>query len=94
MEFPKNGRSILLTMTQPAKNSTLCKTNKSEILVRLLTTGRNPEIENLSRFIENICAPLASNLPNIIKDTSHFLDLIDDIKKKQFTRYSSFVRYY
>ena len=49
---------------QPAKNSTLYKTNKSDILVRLLTTGRNPAIENLSRFIENICAPLASNLPN------------------------------
>ena len=67
--------------TQPAKNSTLYKTNKSDILVRLLTTGRNPAIENLSRLIENICAPLASNLPNILKDTSHFLDLINDIKK-------------
>ena len=35
----------------------------------------------MSRFIESICAPLTSILPNIIKDTSHLLDLIDEINK-------------
>ena len=47
----------------------------------MLTTGSNNGIQNLSRFIESICLLLTSNLPNIIKDTSHLLDLIDDIKK-------------
>ena len=33
----------------------------------------------LSRFIKSICPALTSNLVNIIKDTPHLLDLIDDI---------------
>ena len=33
----------------------------------------------LSRFIKSICPALTSNLVNIIKHTSHLLDLIDDI---------------
>ena len=47
----------------------------------MLTTGCNNAIQNLSRFTESICLLLTSNLPNIIKDTSHLLDLIDDINK-------------
>ena len=66
---------------QPGKNSTLYKTHKPDIPVRILTTGCNISIENLSRFIETICAPLTSNLSNMMKDTSHLLDLIDDINK-------------
>ena len=83
-KFRKNGRSILLIMTtQPGTNSTLYKTHKLDIPVRLLTTrvGCNTAIENLSRFIGSICAPLTSNLPNMIKDTSRLLDLIDDINE-------------
>ena len=38
-------------------------------------------IENLFRFIESICASLTLNLPNMIRDTLHLLDLIDDINK-------------
>ena len=66
---------------QPGKNSTLYKTHKPDIPVRLLTTGCNTAIENVSRFIESICTPLKSNLSNIIKYASHLLDLIDDINK-------------
>ena len=62
---------------QPGENSTLYKTHKPDIPVRLFTTVCNTAIETLSRFIESICAPLTSNLPNIIKETSHLLDLID-----------------
>ena len=62
---------------QPGENSTLYKTYKPDIPVRLFTTVCNTAIENISRFIESICAPLTSNLPNIIKETSHLLDLID-----------------
>ena len=46
---------------------------------RLLTGGSNTEIENFSRFIESIRAPLICNLPNIIK--LHLLNLIDDVSK-------------
>ena len=53
------------------------------MLDRLLTAGCNTAIENFSKFIENICAPLTWNLPNIIKDTSHLLNLIDDVSKSR-----------
>ena len=60
---------------QLGNNTTLHKNHKPHVRVRLLTTGFNTVIENLSRFIETICASLTSNLSNIIKDTSHLLDL-------------------
>lgn len=63
----------------PGKNSTLYKTHKSDIPVRLLTTGCNTPIENLCRFIESYTYPLVENLPCRIKDTSHLLEIIDEI---------------
>ena len=66
---------------QPDKKSTFYKTHKSEILVILLTIGCNTAIENWSRFLKSICTPLTSNLSDISKDTSHLVDLIDDISK-------------
>ena len=69
---------------QPGKNS-IYKTYKPAIPVRLWTTGCNTVIENLSRFIDSICPTLTSNLPNIIKDTSHLSDLIDDINKSSLS---------
>ena len=46
----------------PGKNSTLYKTHKPNNPVRLLITGCNTVIENLSRFIEVVCAPLTNNI--------------------------------
>ena len=66
---------------QPDKKSTFYKTHKSEILVILLAIGCNTAIENWSRFLKSICTPLTSNLSDISKDTSHLVDLIDDISK-------------
>ena len=66
---------------QPVKNSNIYKAYKPDMPVRLLTTGSNTAIENLFRSIGNICVPLTSQLPSIIKDTSHLLDLIDNINK-------------
>ena len=40
--------------TQPGKNSTLYKTHRPDISLRLSTTGCNTAIENLSRIIESI----------------------------------------
>ena len=35
----------------------------------------------LSRFIENVCAPLTENMRYKIRDTSHLLDIIDTINE-------------
>ena len=81
-EISKEWKNYIINYeAQPGKNSTLYKTHKPDIPVRLLTAGYNTAIENLSRFIESTCAPLAPDLPNMIKDTSHLLNLIDDINK-------------
>ena len=55
------------------------KTHKDSVPVRLLTTGCNTATENLSRFVEKHTAPLAQNLPHRIRDTDHFLEIIDNI---------------
>ena len=65
--------------TQPGKNITLYKTHREGNPVRLLTTGCNTAIENLSRFLEVVCAPITENMPSRIKNTSHLLEIIDDI---------------
>ena len=66
---------------QPGKNSTLYKTHKIGTPVRLLTTGCNTAIENLSKFIERVCAPLSCKIPTRISATSHLLDLIVSINE-------------
>ena len=67
----------------PGKNSTLYKTHKPNNPVRLLTTGCNTAIENLSRFIEVICAPLINNIETKIRDISHLLDIIDELNSER-----------
>ena len=66
----------------PGKNSTLYKTHKPNNPVRLLTTGCNTAIENLSRFIEAVCSPLTNNIETRIKDTCHLLDIIDELNSE------------
>ena len=61
------------------KNSTLYKTHKEGIPIRLLATGCNTAIGKLSRFIEKICAPLTNNINARIKNTEHLLQIIDNI---------------
>ena len=67
----------------PGKTSTLYKIHKPNNLVRLLTTGCNTAIENLSRFIEVVCAPLTNNIETRIRDTSHLLDIIDELNSER-----------
>ena len=57
----------------PGKYGTLHKTHKPNDPVLLLTTGCNTAIENLSHFIEVVCAPLTNNIETRIRDTSHLL---------------------
>ena len=66
----------------PGKNSALYQTHKPSNPVRLLATGCNTAIENLSRFIEVVCAPLTNNIETRIRDTSHLLDIIDKLREQ------------
>ena len=63
----------------PGKNTPLYKTHKTNTPVRLLTTGCNTAIENLSNFLEAVSAPLAEKMKSRIKDTGHLLEIINSI---------------
>ena len=60
----------------------LSKTHKQNNPVRLLATGCNTAIENLSRFIEVVCASLTNYIETRIRDTSHLLDIIDELNSE------------
>ena len=47
--------------------------------MRLLTTGCNTAIENLSNFLEAMSAPLANKMKSRIKDRGQLLEIIDNI---------------
>ena len=79
-EISKEWKEFIVNKgTTPGKNSTLYKTHKQGNPVRLLTSGCNTAIENLAKYLEVICAPLTENLRSRIKNTSHLLDIIDEI---------------
>ena len=67
----------------PGKNSALYQTHKPNNPVPLLTTGCNTAIKNLLRFIEVVCAPLTNNIETRIRDTSHLLDIIDELNSER-----------
>ena len=73
------GKYIVNVNAVPGKNSTIYKTHKPNNPVRHLTTGCNTAVENLSRFIEVNCAPLTNNIETKIRDTSHLLDVFDEL---------------
>ena len=71
-----------MKMLYQEKNSTLYKTHKPNNPVRLLTTGCNTAIDNLSHFIEVVCAPLTNDIETRIRDVSHLLDIIDKLNSE------------
>ena len=73
-EWPKY---IVNVNAAPGKSSTLYKIHQPNNALRLLATTCNTAIENLSRFIEVVCAPLTNNIETRIRGTSHLLDIID-----------------
>ena len=81
-EISKDWRNYIINEdAEPGKIPTLYKTHKQGDPVRLLTMGYNTAIENLSRFIENVCAPLTENMRYKIRNTSHLLDIIETINE-------------
>ena len=51
------------------------KTHKISNPTRVISSGCNKAIENLSIFVENIFYGISSELPSRIKDTNHMLDI-------------------
>ena len=51
------------------------KTCKIGNPTRVILSGCNKAIENLSIFIENMFYGISSELPSRIKDTNHMLDI-------------------
>lgn len=80
------GEYVINNEAVPGKNATLYKTHKPGNPVRLLTTGCNSAIENLSRFVERVCAPLTEHIPSRIKDNSHMLRIVDQLNEVGFPR--------
>ena len=78
---------------RPGTNATLYKTHKQGTPVRLLTSGCNTAIENLSRFLETVCAPLTANLRSRIKNTDHLLDIIDELNKNKIPQNTNLVSF-
>ena len=62
---------------KPGKAFGTIKTHKEGNPLRLITSC----CENLSAFTEFYLKPLAQNLPSFVKDTTHFLQKIEDLNK-------------
>ena len=79
-ELSKEWASFIVNPNaQPGKNSTLYKTHKPNIRVRLLTTRCNTSIENLAIFVVKHCAKLTENMPTKINDSYHLIDIFETL---------------
>ena len=70
---------IMVKHSSPGKMHGNVKTDKIGNPTRVITSGCNTAIENLSIFVENVLYDIASELPSRIKDTNHMLDIIDNL---------------
>ena len=57
----------------------LTKTHKSPMSIRPIVSCINCATENLSRFLDSYLQPMMKQLPAFIKDTTHFINAIEDI---------------
>ena len=67
---------------QPGKNSALYKMHKPNIPVRLLTTGYDTAIENLTIFVEKHYTKLNENMPTKINASYHVIDTSETLNAK------------
>ena len=61
------------------------KTHKENNPVRVIKSGCNTTVENLTIFVENVLFELASELPSRIKDTCHMLEIVGDINNSKLS---------
>ena len=75
----KSKSSIQTECSTSGKMYGLKKTNKNNNPAQIITNDCNTAVESLSVFVKKVLHDIASNLPSIIKDTGHILDIIDEI---------------
>ena len=78
----KWARYIVNENAVTGEHSMLYKRHKANNSVRLLTTGCNTVIENISSFIKLVCTPLTDNIETRIRNTTHLLDIIDKLNSE------------
>ena len=69
----------------------LVKTHKANNPVRIITSGCSTAVENLSIFVEKVLYKEVETIPSRIKDTSHMLDIIDNLNDSNFPENSVFI---
>ena len=75
----------------PGKMYGNVKTHKIGNPTRVITSGCNTAIENISIFVENSLYHASSELPSRIKDTNHMLDIIDNLNSLDLPLNSSWL---
>ena len=75
----KSKKFITVKDSTPGKMYDNVKTHKKGNPTRVITSGSNTAIENLSVFVENVLYDIASELPSRIKGTNYMLDIIDNL---------------
>ena len=73
---------VVNSKAKPGKAFAMVKTHKAGNPLRLITSCKGTAIENLSQFTEFYLKPLAQQLPSFIKDTTHFLNKIEQLNQK------------
>ena len=58
------------------------KTHKDPPTLRVITSACGTASENLGRFVAHHLKPLASNLKFVLRDTTQFLNVLEEIKQK------------
>ncbi|XP_068704795.1 uncharacterized protein [Montipora foliosa] len=72
---------VINSSAKPGKAFGTIKTHKEGNPLQLITSCCGTAIENLSAFSEFYLKPLAQNLPSFVKDTTHFLQKIEELNK-------------
>ena len=71
----------------------LAKTHKANNPVRIITSGCNTAVENLSIFVEKVLYKEAERIPSRIKDTGYMLDVIDNFNDSDLPENSFLVSF-
>ena len=71
----------------------LAKTHKANNPVRIITSGCNTAVENLSIFVEKVLYKEVERIPSRIKDTRYMLDVIDNFNDSDLPENSFLVSF-
>ena len=71
----------------------LVETHKANNPAKIITSGCNTAAENLSIFVEKVLYKEVEQIPSRIKDTSHMLDIIDNLNDSDLPENSALVSF-